>query len=55
VARGAGAKASANRRDAVVELAQNFHELQTGLGFDLVLFAVTIYHSHSRHQSSASP
>jgi hypothetical protein len=49
MARGAGTKAPANRGNAIVELAQDLHDLETGLALDLVLFAVTVHYDHPRH------
>ncbi len=49
VAGGAGTQAAAYRGDAVIELAQDLHDLQTGLRLDLMLFAVPVHYDHPRH------
>jgi len=49
MARGAGTKAPADRRDTVVELTQDFHDLEAWFRLDLMLFAVTVHHDHPRH------
>src|SRR5580698_10613809 len=51
----ARAQTSADRRDAVVELAQDLHDLQSWLALDLMLFPVSIHHDHLRHQYLRPP
>src|SRR5215475_3170358 len=46
---GAGAHATADRGDAVIELAQILHHLQSGPRFDFVLDSVAIHDSQERH------
>src|SRR6185437_11241470 len=44
-----GAHAAADRRDAVVQLPQVFHDLETGLCLDLMLLTVAIDHAQQSH------
>jgi hypothetical protein len=46
---GAGAKASANRGDAVIEFTQNLHHLQTGFCLDVMFLPVPVHYDHPRH------
>src|SRR5258708_36255907 len=52
---GARAHAAADGRDAVVELAQILHHLDSGLRLDLVLDSVAIHDPHQRHAPLRDP
>jgi hypothetical protein len=55
VAGRAGTEPAADRRHAVIELAQGFHDLETDLPLDLVLIAIAVGHQNPRHVSPLGP
>jgi len=55
VAGGAGAHPPADRRHAIFELAQRFHDLQSGAGLHFMLDTVTVNHLQQRHSLALLP